>query len=166
VTTRASGFPLAELRRWALALVLALGPLLGDALAALAHVEACACCRAPETPSCCAASESPAPGPAVEPSVEPAVEKGGPRLSERGCACAVLAPAGATVLARTTPALETRAAPRLALERRIESSPTLAPGADAALSFAPGAASWGAGPPGLARAHGTARAAVLGVQRL
>jgi len=156
VTTPESGFPLAELRRWALALALALGPLLGDALAALAHVEACACCRAPETPSCCAASESPAPGP----------ENDGLRLSERGCACAVIAPAGATVLARTTPALETRAAPRLALERRIESSPTLALGADAALCFAPGAASWGAGPPGLARAHGTARAAVLGVQRL
>jgi len=152
--------PLAELRRWALAIVLALGPLLGDALAALAHVEACACCRAPETPSCCAAIESPA-----TPETSPEPSNGGPRLSERGCACAVLAPAGATVLARTTPALETRAAPRLALERRIESSTTLALGADAAPALAPGAAPPGAArPPG--RARGSARAAFLGVQRL
>jgi hypothetical protein len=140
---------------WLLALLLGLGPLGADVLVALGHAELCACCRAEAAEGCCAAKEEPS-APAVTP-------------LEGGCSCAAVAPSEATPWTGLACRSETRAGPRVELERLHRAAgfalavstwpaPVCAP--------APAGASSASGPPGARRASGAERVAALGVLRL
>jgi hypothetical protein len=150
------------LSSWMLALALGVGPLGAEVLAALGHSQVCGCCQSSdpvgETTGCCG-------GEAEEPETPQAVPEGG------GCPCSIVAPSGASELARPMRPSEAGERARARLER-LHRSVELAwmeialPAAARESSPAPPAFPDLAGPPGSRGWNGSERAAALGVLRL
>ena len=144
---------------WLLALLLGLGPVGADVLAALAHAQVCACCTTDEAESCCGAKEEESPAPEV--------------VSAGGCPCALVAPSSEDAGAAVRSASSAQDGARARLER-CHRAVELAwvqprrPVTSSESSLAPpGAhAARASGPPGSGALHGPARSAALGVLRL
>jgi hypothetical protein len=150
---------LAELQRWTLALVLGIGPLGAEVLAALGHAQVCTCCRSDEVESCCG---------------EGAKEPATPQVSSDGaCPCALVAPSGATPCPSVPRASESRGGVRSELDRCHRAVELAwvelllpAPGGESSPAPpGPGSAP-PAGPAGSSRLLGSGRASALGVLRL
>jgi hypothetical protein len=145
---------LSSLPSWLLALLLGLGPLGADVLAALGHAELCACCTE-EAEGCCGAEE----------------ESSAPALSplEGGCPCAAVAPSGATPWTGLACRSDARAGARVELERlhRAAAFALAVPTWPALVcAAAPAGTSSASRPPGARHAGGAERVAALGVLRL
>lgn len=148
---------LSVLPSWMLALLVGLGPLGAEVLAALGHAQVCACCRESEARSCCGGEEQEPEAPQV--------------VAAQACTCAIVAPSGAkpcTVIARTSESRPDARSQIERLHRGVELAwvelavPAVAKGSSLATPSPPGLA----GPPGSRGMRGGERAAALGVLRI
>jgi hypothetical protein len=150
---------LSVLPSWMLALLLGLGPLGAEVLAALGHAQVCSCCRSDEPATCCGEE-------AEAPATTQIATAGG------GCPCAVVAPSSATPRSSVPRTSAGRKCPRGELERfhRAAELECVELALDAAGGSALAPRGSGkvsrAGPPGSSEPRGPGRASALGVLRL
>jgi len=150
---------LSVLPSWMLALLVGLGPLGAEVLAAFGHAQVCTCCKSGEVTSCCGEEEE-----------EPATPQAVPA---QGCPCAIVAPSRTTSCASAVRTSAARAGARAQLEcfhRAVELAWVELPLPAAAGESSPAPPGWGsdctAGPPGSGGMRGSERASALGVLRL